>query len=101
MLKKLLIIAASGMLFSGCVMAPLALLGPASSGFTTASIMQSGITSGTNFIVKKRTGRSIAQHILADINKKTLVKAVDQTLQQSFMPPNDNLIKYRVRKYRK
>ena len=51
MLKRLFIITASGVLLSGCFMAPMALLGPATSGFSTASIIQSGVTTGANYMV--------------------------------------------------
>jgi len=51
-------------------MAPLAFIGPATSGFSTASIVQSGISSGANFIVKKSTGKSIAEHAFKGLNKE-------------------------------
>ena len=50
-------------------MAPLALLGPATSGFSTASIIQSGVTTGANYMVKKSTGKSISQHAYETLNK--------------------------------
>ena len=53
-------------------MAPMALIGPAASGFSTASIVQSGITSGANYMVKKSTGKTITQHALDQISKETL-----------------------------
>jgi hypothetical protein len=64
MFKKLLIISVLGLTLSGCFMAPLALIGPAASGFSTASIIQSGITSTASYVVKKNTGKSIGQHTL-------------------------------------
>jgi len=45
-------------------MAPLALIGPAASGFSTASLIQSGITTTASYVVQKNTGKSIAQHTL-------------------------------------
>ena len=39
MTRKLLILTTLGLLLSGCYMAPMALLGPATSGFSTASII--------------------------------------------------------------
>ena len=45
-------------------MAPIALIGPAASGFSTASIIQTGITQTANYVVQKNTGKSIAQHTL-------------------------------------
>ena len=59
-------------MLSGCFMAPLALLGPATSGFSTASIIQSGVTTGANYMVKKSTGKSISQHAYEVLNKDVL-----------------------------
>ena len=39
MIKRLLLVVVMGVTLSGCFMAPLALIGPMSSGFTTASII--------------------------------------------------------------
>ena len=69
MIKRLLLIVALGVTLSGCFMAPLALIGPATSGFSTASIIQSGISTGANYMVKKGTGKSIGEHAIAAINK--------------------------------
>ena len=69
MIKRLLLIATLGLMLSGCFMAPLALLGPATSGFSTASIIQSGVTTGANYMVKKSTGKSISQHAYETLNK--------------------------------
>ena len=71
MIKRLLLVATLGVLSSGCFMAPLALIGPATSGFSTASLIQSGVTTGANYMVKKSTGKTIGQHALAVINKET------------------------------
>ena len=57
MIKRLLVIATLGIFLSGCFMAPMALIGPATSGFSTASLIQSGVTTGANFMVKKRNAR--------------------------------------------
>ena len=85
MIKRLCLIAALGVTVSGCVMAPLAFVGPASSGFSTASILQSGITSGANYIVKKSTGKTIAEHAITVINSKDIY-------QQSYFPLYENSI---------
>ena len=45
MIKKTIILIALGVTLSGCFMAPIAFVGPATSGFTTASIYQSAATS--------------------------------------------------------
>jgi len=72
MLKKLLFLTITGLLLSGCFMAPMALIGPATSGFSTASIIQSGITSAGNYMVKKSTGKTISQHAFEAINGEIL-----------------------------
>ena len=78
MLKRLLLIATAGVFLSGCFMAPMALIGPATSGFTTASLVQSGITTSAGYMVKKSTGKSIGEHALDAINK--------DILQQTYFP---------------
>jgi len=86
MIKRLLLIFALGVSLTGCFMAPLAFIGPATSGFSTASLIQSGVTSGTNYMVKKTTGKTITEHVLttlSDSNKKVL--------QQTYLPSDSNL----------
>ena len=78
MFKRLLLIVTLAVTVSGCFMAPMALIGPATSGFTTASILQSGVTTGAGYIVKKSTGKSISEHVLDAINK--------DILQQTYFP---------------
>ena len=78
MIKRLLLIVALGVSVSGCFMAPLALIGPATSGFSTASLIQSGITTGANYMVKQSTGKTITEHVLESINQ--------ETIKQSYMP---------------
>ena len=68
MIKRLLVIAVLGVCLSGCFMAPLAFIGPATSGFSTASILQSGVSAGANYMVKKSTGKTIAEHAISIIN---------------------------------
>ena len=81
MFKRLLVILALGTLLSGCFVAPLALIGPAASGFTTASIVQSGVTTGAGYLVKKSTGKSVQEHVIYTINK--------EVLQQTYLPKNN------------
>ena len=59
---------------SGCYMVPLALIGPATSGFTASSVMQAAISSTANHMVKKTTGKSFADHAMdaMDIDKISL-----------------------------
>ena len=73
-----------GVTLSGCFMAPLALIGPAASGFSTASLIQSGVTTGANYMVKKSTGKTIAEHALSAINK--------DTVQQTYFPENHDTL---------
>ena len=82
MIKRLLLVVTLGVLLSGCFMAPLALIGPATSGFSTASIIQAGVSSGANYMVKKGTGKTIGEHAFDAINK--------ETLQQTYFPKNNN-----------
>ena len=74
MIKKLLLITTLSVVLTGCYMAPMALLGPATSGFSTASIIQSGITTGANYMVKKSTGKTISEHALSSLNKEVLIQ---------------------------
>ena len=78
MFKRLFLITILGVLLSGCFVAPMALIGPATSGFTTASIIQSGVTTGAGYLVKKSTGKTIGQHALDALNK--------DVLQQTYFP---------------
>ena len=82
MIRRLLLIAALGVTVSGCFMAPMAFIGPAASGFSTASIIQSGVTTGANYMVKKSTGKTIGQHAFDAINK--------DVLKQSYFPKEIN-----------
>ena len=78
MIKRLLLIATLAVMLSGCFMAPLALIGPATSGFSTASLIQSGVTTGASYVVKKSTGKSIGEHAIDVLNK--------DVLQQTYFP---------------
>ena len=82
MIKRLILLASVGMMLTGCFMAPMALIGPATSGWTSASIVQSGLTTTASYLVKKTTGKSIGQHAFDAI-------ALDiDILQQSYSPNN-------------
>ena len=86
MIKRLFLIVAVGVTVSGCFMAPLALIGPASSGFSTASIIQSGVTTGANYVVKRSTGKTIAEHAIAIINSEHAIAIINSKdiYQQTF-----------------
>ena len=77
-MKKVLVLIALGTMLSGCFMAPMVFIGPAASGFTTASIIQSGVTTGANYMVKKATGKTVAQHAFDAVSK--------EVLQQTYLP---------------
>ena len=104
MIKRLFVIAVLGVTVSGCFfMAPLALIGPISSGFSTASLIQSGVTSGANYVVKKSTGKTIAEHITeslrGDIIKQSYApkNKLDKIVEQTYEPKNK--LSERCRKY--
>ena len=82
MIKRLLLVVTLGVMLSGCFMAPLALIGPATSGFSTASLIQAGVSSGANYMVKKGTGKTIGEHAFDAISR--------ETIQQTYFPRNNN-----------
>ena len=81
MIKRLFLLTTLGVLLSGCFMVPMAFVGPAVSGFSTASIAQSAVTTGASYMVKKSTGKSIAEHALDTISG-------DIIEQQAYFPKN-------------
>ena len=88
MIKRLLLIVTLGVAVSGCFMAPLALIGPATSGFSSASIIQAGVSSGANFMVKKSTGKTIGEHAYDAISKKTLQQTYfPKSISSPILPP--------------
>ena len=82
MIKRLLLVVTLGVMVSGCFMAPIALIGPATSGFSTASIIQASVSSGANYMVKKSTGKTIGEHAVDVINT--------ETLRQTYFPINND-----------
>ena len=78
MIQRLLVLATLSVMLSGCFMVPMAFVGPAVSGFSTASIAQSAVTTGASYMVKKSTGKTIAEHAFDTINP--------DVLKQSYMP---------------
>ena len=103
MIKRLLVIAVLGVGLSGCFMAPLALIGPATSGFSTASLIQSGVSTGANYMVKKSTGKTITEHVTqslkGDVISQTYAprKKINEKLKQTYEPKNN--LSERCRKY--
>ena len=82
MIKRIIFILAIGVTLSGCFMAPLALVGPVTSGFSTASIIQAGVSSGANYMIKQSTGKTIGEHALDSINK--------DIIQNTYLPKNND-----------
>ena len=70
-MKKGLFFVSAFVMLSGCYMVPMAFLGPAASNFTTASLVQSAVTSSAGYLVKKSTGKSISEHVLEAVNEET------------------------------
>ena len=105
MIKRLLAIAVLGVTLSGCFMAPLALIGPAASGFSTASLIQSGVSTGANYMVKKSTGKTISEHVMQSLKGDVIKQSYapknepEKILKQSNQPDNYNAISERCRKF--
>ena len=68
MKKRILLISVVGLLMSGCYMVPFAFIGPATSGFTTSSMMQAAVTSSANHMIKKTTGKTFSEHVIDTID---------------------------------
>jgi len=81
MIKRLLLLTTLGVLLSGCFMVPIAFVGPAVSGFSTASIAQSAVTTGASYMVKKNTGKTIAEHAFDAIS--------GDIIKHSYFPENN------------
>ena len=84
MIKRLLLLTTLGVMLSGCFMVPMAFIGPAVSGFSTASVAQSVVTTGASYMVKKNTGKTISQHAYEAIGGETSI------LKQSYFPENNS-----------
>ena len=87
MIKRLLVITSLGVMLSGCFMVPMAFVGPAVSGFSSASIMQAGL----GIAVKQSTGRSIAEHAFDALASKEI--------KQTYFPEDNSttLVKSKLR----
>ena len=84
MIKRLLLLTTLGLMLSGCIMVPMAFIRPAASGFSTASILQSGLSTGASYMVKKSTGKSIAEHAFDVID--------NGIVEQSYFPKENSII---------
>ena len=87
MIRRLLILTTLSVMLTGCFMAPMALIGPATSGFSTASIIQSGVTSTASYVVKKSTGKTISEHAFDALSS--------EVLKQTYLPQNNQTRKYK------
>ena len=83
MINRLFLLTTLGVLLSGCFMIPMAFVGPAVSGFSTASIAQSAVTTGASYMVKKNTGKTISEHAYEIIGGDISV------IEQSYFPKNN------------
>ena len=88
MIKTLLVLTTLGVMVSGCFMVPMAFIGPAASGFSTASIAQSAVTTGASYMVKKNTGKTITEHAFDTINS--------DILKQSYFPKEKENVTTRI-----
>ena len=82
MIKRLLLLTTLGVMLSGCFMAPMVFIGPAASGFTTASLIQSGLTSTASYMVKKSTGKTIGQHAFDALSQDVLKQTYFPTTKE-------------------
>jgi len=86
MFKRLLFIATLGFLLSGCYMVPMALVGPVTSGFSSGSILQSAVSTSTNYLVKAQTGKTVGGHAFDAV----FSKHIDNSLKQTYFPEKKN-----------
>ena len=68
MFKRLLLIVTLGVMMTGCYMVPMALIGPVTSGYSTASLIQTSLATGANLVIKKSTGKAISEHVYDSIS---------------------------------
>ena len=68
-MKKIFLLITSLLLLVGCV-ETMALLGPATSALSGGNIVQSSVSSAVNYSVKKQTGKSPMQHVVAYAEEK-------------------------------
>ena len=82
MIKRVFILTTLGVMLSGCFMAPMALIGPAASGFSSASLIQSGASTGASYLIKRTTGKTVTEHALDVFS--------DDILKQTYFPTEKN-----------
>ena len=87
MIKRLLVLTTLGVLLSGCYMVPLALMGPVTTNFSTASIIQSGFSTTASYLVKKSTGKTIAEHAIGIIREDIQLTYFPKKESIKLIPP--------------
>ena len=85
-MRKILFFLSALVMLSGCYMVPMAFIGPAASNFTTASIIQSTMSSGAGYLIKKSTGKSVGEHVLEAINEETTYQTYLPTQRNKYFP---------------
>ena len=93
MIKRLLVIVALSVMINGCIVVPMALVGPALSGYSTASLIQTGVTTGANYVVQRSTGRTIAEHVIASFTKDISKEIMQQTYFPNVEPSSSKMNK--------
>ena len=80
-------------MLSGCILiTPIALVGPASQGFSTGSLVQTGFIQTSNHIVKERTGKTINGHAWSVVEEKLLVPTIRKVIfKQAYFPIRSDL----------
>ena len=94
-MKKKFILLTSIILLTGCV-ETVALLGPASSLVGGGNVVHSSISSAASYGVKKTTGKSPMQHVLAYAEEKNPNKSKDRCL--SFVKKTESEVCYIAKK---
>ena len=85
-MRKSLFFVSVLVMLSGCYMVPMAFIGPAASNFTTASIIQSTMSTGANYLVKKSTGKSLSEHVIDVINEDSAYQTYLPTQRNKYFP---------------
>ena len=85
-MRKSLFFLSALIMLSGCYMVPMAFIGPATSNFTTASIIQSTMSSSAGYLIKKSTGKSVSEHVIEAINEETAYQTYLPTQRNKYFP---------------
>ena len=85
-MRKSLFFLSALIMLSGCYMVPMAFIGPATSNFTTASIIQSTMSSSASYLIKKSTGKSVSEHVIEAINEETAYRTYLPTQRNKYFP---------------